>query len=311
MDLRDLRYFVVIADCGSILAASEQLHIAQPSLSIRVKALEQELGVMLFERRPRGVALTSEGMELLSHARQILHAAETARESVRLHARTAVGTVNFGVPTSLTAVLCMPLVETTLAELPDVRLRVVESMSGYIIDWLREGRLDLGLVFGVKSISGVQLEPLIEEDLYLAADSAETFAPLLDEKGEVPLDRLAGVPMVLPTQRHGLRQLFDETAQRNGVARVPRIEIDSFSQIQRLVQRKMGMTVLSRAALHDSLLDPPLASVRICSPTITRTVSLAYSESRQLTKATREVARRIRAILCEKASSSIWNAKVL
>jgi LysR family nitrogen assimilation transcriptional regulator len=311
MDLRDLRYFVVIADCGSILAASEQLHIAQPSLSIRIKALEQELGVMLFERRPRGVALTSEGHELLGHARQILHAATTARESVRLHANTAVGTVNFGVPTSLTSVLCAPLVETTLDELPDVRLRIVESMSGYIIDWLREGRLDLGLVFGDKSISGVQLEPLIEEELYLAADSEESFAHLLDENGEVPLDRLVGVPMILPTGHHGLRQLFDETARRHGVSRVPRIEIDSFSQIQRLVQRKMGMTILSRAALYDSPLNPPLASVRICSPAITRTVCLAYSESRSLTKATREIARRAQAILREKAASSIWNAKSL
>ena len=226
MDLRDLRYFVVIAECGSILAASEQLHIAQPSLSIRIKALEQELGVELFERRPRGVALTSEGRELLTHARQILHAAETARESVRLRARTAVGTVNFGVPTSLAAVLCVPLIETALRELPDVRLRIVESMSGYIIDWLREGRLDLGLVFGVKSISGVQLEPLIEEDLYLAADRDETIAPLLDENGEVPLHRLASLPMILPTGHHGLRRLFDETAHRHGVTRVSRIEIE-------------------------------------------------------------------------------------
>jgi LysR family nitrogen assimilation transcriptional regulator len=311
MDLRDLRYFVVIAECGSILAASEQLHIAQPSLSIRIKALEQELGVVLFERRPRGVVLTNEGRELLTHARQILHAAETARESVRLRAKTAVGTVNFGVPTSLAAVLCVPLIETSLQDLPDVRLRIVESMSGYIIDWLREGRLDLGLVFGVKSISGVQLEPLIEEDLYLAADSDATLAPLLDENGEVPLHRLANLPMILPTGHHGLRRLFDETAQRHGVTRVSRIEIDSLSQIQRLVQRGFGVTVLSRAALHDSPVDPPLPSVRISSPAITRTVALAYSESRSLTKATREIAVRTRAILQDRATSSVWQAKPL
>jgi LysR family nitrogen assimilation transcriptional regulator len=195
--------------------------------------------------------------------------------------------------------------------LPDVRLRIVESMSGYIIDWLREGRLDLGLVFGVKSISGVQLEPLIEEDLYLAADSNETLAPLLDENGEVPLHRLASLPMILPTGHHGLRRLFDETAQRHGVTRVSRIEIDSLTQIQRLVQRGFGVTVLSRAALYDSPVDPPLASVRISSPAITRTVALAYSESRSLTKATREIAVRTRAILQERATSSVWQAKPL
>ena len=311
MDLRDLRYFVVIADCGSILAASEQLHIAQPSLSIRIKGLEQELGVSLFERRPRGVTLTSEGHELLAHARQILHAAETARESVRLHASAAVGTVNFGVPTSLASVLCVPLVETVLAELPNVKLRIVESMSGYIIDWLREGRLELGLVFGDKPISGVQLEPLLEEELYLAADSEESLAPLLDENDEVPIDKLAGVPLVLPTGRHGLRQTIDEVARRNGIARAPHVEIYSFLQIQRLVQRKLGMTILSRAALHEAPLDPPLVTRRIVKPCITRTVSLAYSESRSLTKATREIAKRTRKILREQGASESWRARSL
>jgi LysR family nitrogen assimilation transcriptional regulator len=311
MDLRDLRYFVVIADCGSILAASEQLHVAQPSLSIRIKGLEQELGVSLFERRPRGVTLTSEGEELPVHAREILHAAETARESVRLHARTAVGTVNFGVPTSLAAVLCVPLIETALEELPNVKLRIVESMSGYIIDWLRDGRLELGLIFGDRPVSGVQLEPLLEEQLYLAADSEQSLAPLIDENGEVPFDRLAGVPLVLPTGRHGLRQLIDDVARRHGLARAPLVEIDSFVQIQRLVQRRLGMTIMSRAAFHDVPLDPPLVSRRIVRPFITRTVSLAYSETRSLTKATREIARRTRAILLKQAKSEAWRARVL
>lgn len=311
MDLRDLRYFVVIADCGSILAASEQLHIAQPSLSIRIKGLEQELGVALFERRPRGVVLTSEGQELLSHARLLLQAADRARESVRLHASTAVGTVNFGVPTSLAAVLCVPLVETALEDLPDVKLRIVESMSGYIVDWLREGRLELGVVFGNKSLNGIQLEPLMEEELYLAADSEDSLAAVVDENGDVPLERLANVPLVLPTGQHGLRQLIDEVTRRNGVARAPRVEIDSFLQIQRLVQRRMGMTVLSMAALHEVPLDPPLVTRRIVDPPITRTMALAFSESRSLTKATREIAERVRRVLKAQAATDGWRPRVL
>ncbi|WDR03491.1 LysR family transcriptional regulator [Devosia algicola] len=311
MDLRNLRYFVVIAECGSILAASEKLHIAQPSLSIRIKALEQELGVMLFDRRPRGVVLTSEGEELVAHARQILQAAQTARESVRQHAKSAVGTVNFGVPTSLASVICVPLVEEILRDFPDVRLRIVESMSGYIIDWLRDGRLDVGLVFGDKSISGIQLDPIIEEDLYLAADSAESLADLLDENDEVPLERLSGLPLILPTGHHGLRQLVDDTARRQGITRVPHIEIDSFSQIQRMVQRQMGVTILSRAALYESPLNPALFSARIVSPAIPRTVCLAYSEQRLQTKATRETARRACGILRDRAASSIWAARLL
>ena len=169
MNLRDLRYFVAVAESGSILAASEKLHVAQPSISVRIRTLEGDLGVALFERRPRGVVLTEEGEELLVHARLILDSEETARESLRRHAASPVGTVNFGVPTSLSSVLSVPLVEETLAALPNVRLRIVESMTGYIIEWLRNGQLDLGLVFVDNPISGVQTEKLLAEDLHVAA----------------------------------------------------------------------------------------------------------------------------------------------
>lgn len=311
MDLRSLHYFVVIAECGSILAASEKLHIAQPSLSIRVKALEQELGVSLFDRRPRGVTLTSEGAELVAHARQILKAAETAKESLRQHAKSAVGTVSFGVPTSLASVICVPLVEMMQKELPNVRLRIVESMSGFILDWLRDGRLDVGLVFGDKSISGVSLEPVVEEDLFLAADSRESFSGFVNAKGEVTLENASKAPLVLPAAHHGLRQLIDDVFRRNGLQHTTRIEIDSFSQIQNMVHRKMGMTILSRAALYESPLQPPLVSARIVSPNITRMVSVAMNDQHLQTKATRETVSRIVKIIRERASSDVWPARLL
>ncbi len=191
MNLRDLRYFVAVAESGSILAASEKLHVAQPSISVRIRALESDLGVALFERRPRGVVMTAEGEELLIHARLILGSAETARESLRRHANSPVGTVNFGVPTSLAAVLSVPLVEQTLATLPNVRLRIVESMTGYIIDWLRGGQLDLGLVFVDAAISGVQTEKLLNEELHLAAGTPEALKKLTNARGEVPMEKLA------------------------------------------------------------------------------------------------------------------------
>ena len=242
MNLRDLRYFVAVAESGSILAASERLHVAQPSISVRIRTLEGDLGVALFERRPRGVVLTAEGEELLVHARLILGSAETARESLRRHANSPVGTVNFGVPTSLSAVLSVPLVEETLAALPNVRLRIVESMTGYIIDWLRSGQLDLGLVFVDNPISGVQTEKLLVEELHLAAGTPAALKKLTNARGEVPMEKLAEVPLILPTQRHGLRSLIDQHLRRHGVSSKVIIEIDAFLQIQRLVQRGRGMT---------------------------------------------------------------------
>ena len=309
MNLRDLRYFVAVAESGSILAASERLHVAQPSISVRIRTLEGDLGVALFERRPRGVVLTAEGEELLVHARLILGSAETARESLRRHANSPVGTVNFGVPTSLSAVLSVPLVEETLAALPNVRLRIVESMTGYIIDWLRSGQLDLGLVFVDNPISGVQTEKLLVEELHLAAGTPAALKKLTNARGEVPMEKLAEVPLILPTQRHGLRSLIDQHLRRHGVSSKVIIEIDAFLQIQRLVQRGRGMTILSLAALHESPLTPPLVTARIVRPTIPRTVSLAHVDDRPLTKAAREVARLAAKLLRGQAAEPWWHAK--
>lgn len=309
LNLRDLRYFVAVAESGSILAASERLHVAQPSISVRIRTLEGDLGVALFERRPRGVVLTEEGEELLIHARLILNSAETARKSLRRHAISPVGTVTFGVPTSLSSVLSVPLIEEALKKLPNVRLRIVESMTGHIIEWLRSGELDLGLIFVDSTISGVQTDKLLTEELHVAAATAADLAPLVNARGEVPMEKLAGVPLILPTERHGLRSLIDHHLRRHGVSSRVAIETDAFLQIQRLVQRGHGMTILSVAALRDGLLTPPLATARIVRPTIERSVSLAHADDRPLTKAAREVARLAASRLRTEAAEPWWRAR--
>ncbi len=309
LNFRDLRYFVAVAESGSILAASDKLHVAQPSISVRIRSLEDDLGVALFERRPRGVVLTEEGEELLVHARLILNSEETARESLRRHAVSPVGTVTFGVPTSLSSVLSVPLVEATLKKLPNVRLRIVESMTGYIIEWLRSGQLDLGLVFVDSPISGVQTDKLLTEDLHVAAADEADLAPLKNSRGEVPMEKLAGVPLILPTERHGLRSLIDHHLRRHGVSSRVALEIDAFLQIQRLVQRGHGMTILSLAALRHGRLSPPLVTARIVRPTIERTVSLAHADNRPLTKASREIARLAASQLRSEAAESWWHAR--
>ena len=311
MNLRDLRYFVTVAESGSILAASEKLHVAQPSLSVRIKTLEADLGVQLFDRRPRGVVLTAEGEELLEHARGILRAAETAQEALRHHAESPLGTVHFGVPTSLSSVLSVPLIEGVRASLPNVRLRIVETMSGTIIDWLRSGELDLGLLFVESAIAGIHCEPLLVEGLHIAAADEAALAPLLDANGDMPINALRDVPLVLPTERHGLRQLIDQHLRRLGVPARVVIEIDAFLQIQRLVQRGQGMTILSLAALHDSDLAPPLATARLVAPQIERTGYLSRADTRPQTKAAREVGRLAADILRAAARDRWWRARPL
>lgn len=146
MDIRQLRYFIAIAEEGSLSAAAQRLGVAQPALSQHVIALEGRLDVRLLERSSRGVTLTEPGAVLLAHARGVLAAVEATVEAVRQAGAEPQGEVAFGLPSSIASVLSVPLAETVRLELPKVRLRVIDAMSGFIQGWLEDQSIDLGML---------------------------------------------------------------------------------------------------------------------------------------------------------------------
>jgi len=147
MDVRQLGYFLAVAENGSLASAANVIGIAQPSLSLQIKNLEARLGTDLLVRTPRGVRLTDAGEVLLRHARLILKAVDGAKEEVRNTATTPTGKVVFGLPSSVSMVLSVPLAETVRHEVPKVRLRAVDAMSGFIKEWIEEGQIDLGILY--------------------------------------------------------------------------------------------------------------------------------------------------------------------
>lgn len=309
MDLRQLRYFLAVTEHGSILKASQHLRVAQPSISTHLRNLEDELGVVLFERSTRGVVATLEGLELARHARLILKSADDARESLRSRSDSPVGRVVFAIPSSLVATLAVPLIEEVRERLPNVNLRVVESMTGYIADWLNDGRVDVGLLYNADRISGVDSIRLLTEELYVGGRDEESLRALT-EGGEVPFERLEGLPLVLPGREHGLRSLVEQIARRLGIGLSIEIEIDAFSQIKQLVRRGAGYTVISLAALRDDLPEKALTVARIVDPIVERAVFIAHASGRPLSRASREVERIAIRLLQNEARAGWWHARL-
>mgnify|MGYP001606574038 FL=1 len=167
MNLRQFSYFVAIAEHRSFLKASQALHISQPSVSAQIKLLEEEIKVQLFERRFDGAILTPEGRDFLVHARTVLDAVNAARSSMQVHQSVEVGRVAVGIPGSLTPLLTVPLIESVQRELPNVQLRVVSGLSGHISRWLLEGVIDFGLIYANSIVAGLDVERLLEENLFL------------------------------------------------------------------------------------------------------------------------------------------------
>lgn len=122
MDLRQLRYFVKVVECGNVTHASEALHVAQPAVSQQMRNLEQDLGMQLLERSVRGVAPTAAGRTLYQHALELLRQADGTRELLRRDADTPQGRVTVGMPSSTARVLAIPLARAVRDRYPGIML---------------------------------------------------------------------------------------------------------------------------------------------------------------------------------------------
>jgi len=279
MDIKQLRYFIAIAEEGSLSAASQRLRVAQPSLSQHVIKVEQELGVTLINRSPRGVALTSSGEILLHHAREICQSMSVCQETVKKSGSVLEGSVAFGLPSSISMVLSVPLAETVRHLLPKVKLRVIEAMSGFIRKWLLDEWIDLGFLYDYDDARLFEARELMHEELYFFA-AADNW-PLRRAVGEpTPLAEIAGLELVLPSQHHGMRRTIDKYAQSRGLDLNVCVEMDALAQIKELVARGSGFTILAAAAAHDRAARGELVSSPIVEPVITRAIYLVRKLTR-------------------------------
>ena len=250
MELRQLRYFVRVVELGSMSRAALDLNLVQSALSQQITRLEGELATRLLHRTPRGVAPTEAGAAFfreaqltLRHAEQAVRAAQQARLS---------GTVTVGLAPTTSALLGLPLMQAMRARYPDVRLHMVEGMSGHLSAMLHARELDLAVLFDSRlhqaQLAGRtqrwQIQPLLEEDLFLMRGAA---APRL--AAEVAITELREEPLILPTGPHGLRSTLDTAFASAGIAPHVVLEVDSLAMVMAAVDAGLGSTLQPWAAL--------------------------------------------------------------
>jgi LysR family transcriptional regulator, nitrogen assimilation regulatory protein len=279
MEIRQLRYLVGVSEAGGVLPASKVLHIAQPALSQQISALEEELGVSLFVRSNKGMRLTEAGKSLVEHSRIVLADIERARSSVRNIGTKVIGEVIVGLPTTVALLATLPILQATRERYPDIRLTLVESHSGFLREWLQEGRLDLALLFQGPSDAGIEQRPLLQERLALVTPHQSG-----GRSGPIGLQHLAGIDLVLPSKGHGLRRIIDEVCARERIELRVIAEVDSLPNIKKVVQAGMAATILSPGAVSDEIKAGHLALVPLNRPFISRQVTCATSLTRPITK---------------------------
>jgi LysR family nitrogen assimilation transcriptional regulator len=268
MDLRQLRYFLTIAETGSISAASQRLNVAQPALSLHLRNMEAHLGAPLLLRGPRGVTPTEAGEMLVQRARLLLIDMARLEDDIRNLGRDPQGEVRLGLPGTIGGLLSPDLLLEARDRLPGVRLTISEAMSGFVLDWLREGRVDLAVLYLPANDPRFCSELLLQEELVVLVPPGQ------DHLMPDPLAALQSLPLIFPGPTHGLRQLLDAWADRRGIVLAPMMELDSYQNIMELVERGHGASILPLHAVAQKANEGRLGILRVESSDCARDVHL-------------------------------------
>lgn len=252
MELRQLRYFVRIVELGSMSRAALDLDMVQSALSQQVSRLESELSTRLLQRTPRGVVPTEAGVAFFREAQLTLRHAEQAVRSAQ-QARLS-GSVSVGLAPTTSAMLGLPMMQAMRARYPDVRLHMVEGMSGHLTDMLNARALDMAVLFDARLHGGQaraggrrwQVHPLIEEELFLIRARGHHPEPL---PPQMALADLAGESLILPTGLHGLRSTLDTAFSQARFTPHLVLEVDSLSMVMAAVDAGLGSTVQPWASM--------------------------------------------------------------
>lgn len=247
MELRQLLYFVKAVELGSISRAALELGVVQSALSQQISRLEGELATRLLQRSARGVLPTDAGIAFFREAQLTLRHAEQAQRAARSARLT--GTVSVGLAPTTGAVLAMPLMLAMRAQYPDVRLHMVESLSGHLAAMLNARQLDLAILFSTHAGRRWSVMPLLDEKLLLVQARRFMTPEAAAHHRPVSLRALAQHPLIMPTGSHGLRATIDAAAQRARTSLKLVAEIDSLAMLMDAVNAGFGVTVQPGAAV--------------------------------------------------------------
>ena len=281
MDLKQIEYFVRVAELGSFTRAAVVLNIAQPALSRQVRLLEVELRQNLLVRNGRGAIPTEAGKVLLEHGRGILHQVERAREELGRVRGALAGRVAIGLPTSVARVMTVPLTRAFRQELPEVRLSISEGLSGAILGGLNSGHLDLVVLYNAQPSRETDVAHLLDEDLVLVRARPPG---LLEDPplGPIALSEVAQLPLVIPTRPHAIRMHVESEMAQIGCTPQVALEIDGVSAILDLVADGAGCAVLSRNALLNSPRPSAYTAQAIGTPPLRIALSLATRDRKSV-----------------------------
>lgn len=307
MDVAQLKTLIHVAELGSLSKASDRLHIAQPALSRQIRLLEKELGTYLFERHGRGMLITDSGREVLAHAARIMEELESIRSSVAGGRASFRGSVVIGTTPTVAEIVTVPLMRKIKDAHPDLAVRFSSAFSGYLLDWVQRGELELAISYDPQPLHTLRILPVMMENLLLVGPASSGLR--LDQP--VPFDSLRAQALVLPSGRHGLRVIMDDCAEKAGVSLTTSVEADSFAALIDLVRHGFGFTALPLASIYSQIEAGVLSAAPLVDPVPMRKLVRVYPADRRMSPAAKFVGDAFVEIAADLVGRGIWAGHML
>jgi LysR family transcriptional regulator, hca operon transcriptional activator len=259
MELRHLRYFVAVAEAGSLtVAAARRLHTSQPSLSRQIRDLEDEIGVQLLTRRARGIELTPAGRAFLDHARSVLSQVEAAAEAARRVAHPAKPCFSMGFLTGHELTWMPEALRMLRDELPNIDVMISSQYSPVLADGLSKGKIDAAFLRRERGVPDLAFRLLVKEPLIVILPSDHELAAL---KAISPRDLVGETFVSVSNTAPVLRVVIDNYLKRSGIKITPAHEADHVTMGMSLIASTRGVGLLPAYAqnfLPSSITSRPL-----------------------------------------------------
>ena len=277
MELRHLRYFVAVAEAGSLTVAAEQrLHTSQPSLSRQIRNLEDEVGARLLTRRARGIELTPAGRAFLDHARLVLSQVEAAAETARRVAHPTKPCFTMGFLTGHELKWMPEAVRILRDELPNIDVMISSQYSPLLADGLSKGKIDAAFLRREKGVPELAYRVLVKEPLMVVLPDDHRLAGL---KAISPGDLVGETFVTVSDTAPVLRGVIDKYLKRSGVKIPPTHEVDHLSMGMSLIASTGGVGLLP--AYAQNFLPSSVTSRPLKGDTPTVELVLGYKKSNQ------------------------------
>jgi len=239
MELYQLRSFAAVAELAHLTRAAEKLHISQPAVSAQIKALEDELGVVLFERTPQGMLLTSAGRKLLPEAEKVVAAAQGLKSRARAIKGEVVGRVRVGTVSDPNFVRVGDFLAQAVTEYPLLEIEIHHEVTGVALAKVREGELDAAFYYGSVSPQDVASVPLLDFGWRIVLPSAWG-----DRVKQLSWEEIVAMPWIVAPPVSTLRVLVDDLFRTRGSSPITRVEADNEAVIRSLVVAGAGVALM-------------------------------------------------------------------